>query len=90
MVRGLRASQERLGYVTESYNKALEQQKDLSGEYRDLTTLEGLEYYVRNHYRAISEGEDLVVVVDPREQIELPAKTVVSWQERLRVFLRIP
>jgi hypothetical protein len=90
MSGGLRHSIERLGYVRDSYEQARNQNSDLTQEYRDLTTPDGVEYYVRNHYRAVSSGEELVVVVDPQEVIMPPVEKPVEFWEQVRILLRIP
>lgn len=89
--RGLKVSQERHSYSMQSYEQAMSQYNDLAREYHDLTTADGLEYYVRNHYRAISAGEDLVVIVDPREKlIHKEVEPEKTWQEKIRLLLHIP
>ena len=90
MFGGLHHSIDRLGYVRNAYNQAHTQNTDLLQEYRDLTTPDGVEYYVRNHYRAVSSGEELVVVVDPQEVITAPERKKTDFWEEVRIFLRIP
>ncbi len=90
LLHGMRVSRERLEHVQNAHNQAVQQHQDLVQEYTDLTTPDGVEYYVRNHYRAISEGEELVVVVDPRAVVEPKPIAPLTWQERLRLFFHIP
>ena len=90
LFHGLRLSRERLGYVSDTYKQARDQNNDLTQEYRDLTTPDGIEYYVRNHYRAVSSDEELIVVVDPSDIITVPQSPKIPFMEQVRIFLHIP
>lgn len=67
---------------------ALNQKQDeLSGKIKNLSTDRGLEAEVRNRYRVIRPGEQLVIVVDNDSKNPQNASEKPSFWVRMREFL---
>jgi cell division protein FtsB len=66
--------------------ESLEQkQKDLSGQIDNLSTPNGLEAEVRERYRVVKPGEQLVIVVDNDNAI--PNQKAETFWQRIRQFV---
>jgi hypothetical protein len=85
IVFAYRYAQDRLLSVRENHKKATEKYDNLKEEYTNVTTPEGFEYYIRDQYRAVAEGEELVVLVPSTSQDSKKEKREVieSWWKRL-------
>ena len=72
LVVAYRYTQSRLDQVTNRQADIQKQKSDLDEQIRNLTSPDGIEYFVRDQYRAVAEGEQLVVLVDdaqPRHRV---------------------
>jgi cell division protein FtsB len=64
-----------------------QKQEELSGKINNLSTDRGLEAEVRNRYRVIRPGEQLVIVVDDAAQGSKTLPENPSWWVRIKQFL---
>ena len=84
VVFAYRYAKERLASAQIDHTKTVKEYDKLKEQYTNVTTTEGFEYYIRDQYRAVAEGEELVVLVDPNaaapQKIELSEK---RWWETL-------
>ena len=78
LIRGIIISHDRLAVVQKQYQTAMIQQKQINEEYENITTPDGIEYYIRDRYRGILPGEELVVVLDPKHEIT-QIETTTLW-----------
>ncbi|MEI8224136.1 MAG: septum formation initiator family protein [bacterium] len=64
-----------------------EKQEELADKITHLSTDRGLEAEVRNRYRVIRPGEQLVIVVDDAAQSNKTPSVNPSWWVRIKQFL---
>ncbi len=64
-----------------------EKQADLAGKINDLSTNRGMEAEVRNRYRVVKPGEQLVIVVDNRDSTASATVAGATFWQRVRDFI---
>ncbi len=76
-------AQKRLESTKENYQKASGEYNKLKDQYTNLTTKDGMEYYIRDQYRAVAAGEQLVVLIDDQADQKIKLEKQKSWWNTL-------
>lgn len=67
-------------------DQLVQKERELSEKLNDISTERGMETEVRNRYRVVKPGEQLVIVVDNRTDIPEIIQEKTFW-EKLRLFI---